>query len=290
MSKNYKYLILGSNGLLGKCLKKSIKKKLRICVARKKSDFNCDLTNKKKISLLFNKYNFKYVINCAAYTDVTLCQKKNNFIKKINVNLPKYLTKLSISKNFKLVHISSDSVYFAKKNILNKEVDKTRGLNNYSKSKLIAETFVKKNKKNLIIRTNFTGFKKKISSTFIGWAILSLKKRIKFNLFNDFYTSTLDVDSLSKYLIKLINKKSNGVYNIGSKDTISKKKFILNLANNLNLPINYVETSCRMLSTKRSNYLGLNCSKVEKKLNCKMISSKQVILNLIKQGKQLKII
>ena len=48
MTKNYKYLILGSNRLLGKSLKKSIKKNLRICVARKKSDFNCDLTNKKK--------------------------------------------------------------------------------------------------------------------------------------------------------------------------------------------------------------------------------------------------
>ena len=47
------------------------------------------------------------------------------------------------------------SFFRNKKFALNKETKKIEKINYYSQSKIIAEKYVKKNKKNLIIRTNF---------------------------------------------------------------------------------------------------------------------------------------
>ena len=60
---------------------------------------------------------------------------------------------------------------------LNKETDKLGYYNHYSKTKQNAEKKLLKNlKKNLIIRTNFTGFKKN-SLNFLSWLHKSIKKK-----------------------------------------------------------------------------------------------------------------
>ena len=51
-------------------------------------------------------------------------------------------------------------------------------VNVYSKTKFQAEKFTKLNKNHIIIRTNFTGFRKKKKKTFVDWIIeCCLKKK-----------------------------------------------------------------------------------------------------------------
>jgi dTDP-4-dehydrorhamnose reductase len=97
--KIFKYLLIGSNGLLGTEIKKILPKNQTILVARNKSDYNLNLENFDKLINLFKNKKFSYVINTAAVTDLNLCEKEKNKCKKINYLLPLKLNNLSKKKN-----------------------------------------------------------------------------------------------------------------------------------------------------------------------------------------------
>ena len=145
--------ILGSEGLLGSALKKYLKnvemKNFQIfTIAKKNSDFNINLKNFSKLKKILHKNKIDILINCAAHTNLIKCENSFRKINKINVLLPKFLNELSKKLNFKLVHISTDSIYSSsKKYKQNKENDKISYSNNYSKSKFLAESSINKKKK-----------------------------------------------------------------------------------------------------------------------------------------------
>ena len=283
--KIFNYLLIGSNGLLGSKLKKLLPTNDLFCVAKKNSNYNVNLVNLKKLEKLFKKNRFLNVINVAAITDLQACQKKKNLCHKINFLLPLKLNILSKKYNFKFVQISTDQVYVSSHKKENSEKDRIGFKNYYSKTKYLSEKELKKNPKSLIIRTNFTGFKANKKKTFISWIDESIKKKKKINLFNDLVCSTIDVETCSKLIIKLIEKNKFGVFNLGTKDSLSKKKFAILYAKKLRKKILYNDISANKVILKRPLNLRLNVKKIEKALGLKMISSSQSINKLINQKK-----
>jgi dTDP-4-dehydrorhamnose reductase len=280
--KTFKYLILGSNGLLGKELKKILPPAKTLCIARNASDINIDLINFKKLEKVFENNKFVNVINSVAITDLHKCQKNITLCDKINFKLVQKLNQLSKKFKFKLVHISTDLVYVNKKNLVHKENDTIGYSNNYAKTKFLCEKSLRGNLNKLVIRTNFTGFKKKLSSTFIGWLFENIKKKKKINLFNDLYCSTIDVKTCALIIKKLMLKNCKGVFNLGTSDSLTKKEFAVRFAKKLKKKIYYDEISAKNTSLKKPLNLTLNINKIERTLNIKMISSIQAINNLIK--------
>ena len=279
----FEYLLIGSNGLLGSSIKSKLNLKKVMCVARTNSDYNVDLKYLKKFKKIFDKYEFKNVINCAAITNLSKCEKEKKKTKKINLELPILLNNLSKKMKFNLIHISTDQVYCKGKSNKFKETDKISFLNYYSKTKFLAEKILMNNKKSLIIRTNFTGFKKNLNKTFVGWLLDSIKRKKKKNLFNDFYVSTIDVNFCSKVIIKLIKKKAKGIYNIGSRKSISKERFAILFANKMGKKLNYNSVSSTKSDIKRPKNITLDISKIERKLKILMPYPVAVINNLIKE-------
>jgi dTDP-4-dehydrorhamnose reductase len=280
--KKYKFLIIGSKGLLGSNIVKYLRKN-KIShkkIARNNSDYNLDLKNFEKLKYFFSKNKFEIVINCVAKVNIDFCEKNYKEAKLINLNLVKYLSLLSKLYGFKLVQISTDQVYNQKKHKLNKEEDRVAGANKYAILKIKSENSLKNQKNYLIIRTNFTGKRK---NSFIDWLIKSIKKERTINLFSDMYTSTLDVSTCAKYIVKLSLLNANGVYNLGTKNMISKKQFAIYVSKLVKKKIYYKTTSCDILSTRRSKNLGLNIKKIEKKVGEKMITSQEAIKNLVSE-------
>ena len=279
----FEYLLIGSNGLLGSSIKSKLNLKKVMCVARTDSDYNIDLKNLKKFKKIFDKYEFKNVINCAAITNLSQCEKEKKKTKKINLELPILLNNLSKKMKFNLIHISTDQVYCKGKSNKFKETDKISFLNYYSKTKFLAEKILMNNKKSLIIRTNFTGFKKNLNKTFVGWLLDNIKRKKKISLFNDFYVSTIDVNFCSKVIIKLIKKKAKGIYNIGSRKSISKERFAILFANKMGKKLNYNSVSSTKSDIKRPKNITMDTSKIERKLKILMPYPVAVINNLIKE-------
>jgi dTDP-4-dehydrorhamnose reductase len=284
--KKYNYLILGSNGLLGSEIKKILPSKKNLFVSRNKSDLNLDLCKFENLKKLFNKYSFNVVVNCAAETDINFCEKYFRFAKKINSDLLKYLTYYSKRDGFKLVHISTDHFFINKFFMYNDEKQKIFPINKYSLTKIYAENYTLKNPKNLVVRTNFTGFVGFKKKTFISWLLKNLIRNNKIKLYNDMYTSTLDVKTCAKIIKKLVYINAVGIYNVGAKDAISKKDFALLFAKAMKKKINYIEASVSSSKVKRGKFLGLDVSKVEKALSVKMPYSKHVVKNIVKHIKK----
>ena len=99
------------------------------------------------------------------------------------------------------------------------------------------------------------------------------------------FVSTLDVFTCAGIIKKLINKKAFGVYNVGASEPLSKKEFAVYFAKKMQMNLIYKSISLKKIKIKRSQYLGLNVNKVEKKLKKKMISPKTAINNLVKKIK-----
>ena len=268
--------------MLGSKIVKILKKKKinHLKIARKNSNFNLNLKNFKSLNKFFSKKRFKVVINCAAIIDINYCEKMFNEASIVNCKFVKFLSEMSKKFGFKLVQISTDHVYKGKKLKLNHEKSEIFAINKYAKTKILAENYLKKLKSFLIIRTNFTGKKK---NTFIDWLIKSIKSKKTINLFNDMYTSTMDVNTCAEIIIDLALLKSKGIYNLGSRNMTSKQNFAISVSKNLKKKIEYKSVSCDMQKISRGKNLGLNVDKIEKKIGYKMPTSNQSIINLVKE-------
>ena len=282
--QNYEYLIIGSKGLLGSNILIIFKKKKLsyLTVARKNSNYDLDLKDFRKLKNFFKKNTFKIVINCAGIIDIDYCEKYlyKKFI--INIFFVKFLSKMSRRFKFKLIQISTDHIYSGKKSKLNSEKSKIFAINNYAKTKIISERYLLSLKRYLIIRTNFTGKKK---NTFIDWLIKSSRKKGTISLFDDMYTSTIDVKSCAKIIIDLSSINSKGIYNIGTRDSLSKKEFAIKIFKKLKKKIKFRSISCDIQKTPRGKNLGLNVKKIENKIGYRMPTSEKAVTNLVLEYK-----
>jgi len=192
-----KILLIGGRGKLGSYIRKNYK--LSNLKSPKKKEL--DITKKKTISSALKKFSPKIVINCAAITDMKFSENYPNKCFRINVigviNLVNEIKKYD--KNIKLIHISSDGVYPSTKGNYS-ERSKIGPYNLYCWSKYLSEMPVKTLKNFIIVRTRFYD-----------------KKKIKFKqVAKDIYTSSIEIDELSKKLLKLLTNKFNGIINIGT--------------------------------------------------------------------------
>ena len=105
--------------------------------------------------------------------------------------------------------------------------------------------------------------------------LFSLIKKIKKNreiyCFDDYYTSSIHVDYFAKILLKLISKRENGIFNIASKNSLSKSNFLEILSNYFNDDYTkIIHKSVDILKVKRTKYCNLKVNKIEKILNMNM--------------------
>lgn len=103
-------LVTGANGQVGQELQ---------FLSTQFSDFEfffanreiLDISDEMAINALFEKMNFKYCINCAAYTAVDTAEKDKDLARKINVDAVACLAKTCKEYDTQLIHISTDYVY-----------------------------------------------------------------------------------------------------------------------------------------------------------------------------------
>lgn len=185
-------IVLG-DGLLGKEITKQTGWR---CISRKKD--NIDFTNINTYYPLLHGYNT--IVNCIAFTKTYSPDReinmKTNFVGVIElVNYCNFTGK-------KLIQISSDYIYDKTKHPATEEDVPVHCANWYSYSKLLSDGYVQAMCKNyLLIRTSFkpTPF--------------PYDKAITTQIGNFDY-----VDVIATYIIELIDKKAEGIYNVGTEE------------------------------------------------------------------------
>ena len=279
-------MILGASGFLGLHLSNFLKKKHIVlrCGRSKGSDIVLKKIDQKKFDQILKKYTPDTIVNLIALTNVDLCEKKKKEAKKINSGIVKIISqsvkKTKLTKKIFLLHVSTDQVYSGEG--LHKE-NSVKPINTYAKTKLDGEKYIKK-VNGCVIRTNFFGKPlNKEKQGISDWVYNSLKKRKNIPVFKNVRFSPLSIGSLCKYIEIIINKKIPGIYNLGSKNGLSKAEFAINFAKKLKLNtelLKITDYKREQLIAKRPLDMRMNINLFEKKFQIKLKSLNSEI-NLI---------
>ena len=271
-----KILIVGASGLLGSSLTNYFKnKKIKIFTLskKKKSNFNLDLNKFNKLKKVIFKIRPDIVINCSGLIDVDLCNKKFNLAYKTNVktvfNLIRALN--TLNKKPYLIQFSTDQVYnkYKKKNC-SKEND-INIANNYALSKYLGDLVCLEYEKILILRTNFFGISQsKYKISFSDWIIENLKNKKKIKIPSNIYFNPISLTYIAKILGIIVKRKIYGIYNLGTKRSISKLDFAKKIAKKYNYNFKYIESYKSNSKHLRPLNTFMCISKIKKKLNLKI--------------------
>tara|TARA_B100000795_G_C22777866_1_gene430866 strand:+ start:676 stop:1527 length:852 start_codon:yes stop_codon:yes gene_type:complete len=246
-------VIFGGTGLLGKSIYDLFKSKNFQCYRsslKKNSEFKSDLLSKEKISKFIKKIKPNLIINCAGETDVNLCNKDFKIAYKSNVLTVRNITNSlnEVNANCLFIQISTDQVYESSKKNKPKKENETSISNGYGASKFLGEIESLKYKKTLILRTNFFGKSKSVNrNSYTDFIISNLSRKNKIKIPSNVFFNPINQESLSLIIFELYKKNVTGIFNIGSKNNISKLNFAKKIANKFKLDKKY-------LSSYKSDY------------------------------------
>lgn len=281
-----KILLFGSTGMLGQALCNEAKQKKYevIGVARNQADICADITEDEEVYKIIADTKPDLIINAAAMISLKGCAEHPGIAYLTNARSVSIMAQLADLYGAYFIHISTDHYYSGEMDKKHKEQDVVSLINEYSRSKYAGEAFALTNKNALVVRTNIVGYRYQPHAlTFVEWVVYTLKNELPLTMFNDYYTSSIDVCSFTQILLDLIDKKISGLINIGSRDVISKRAFIERLANTFELSLNNaVSGSVKAINDgiQRAESLGLDVSLAESLLNYSMPDSDNVIERL----------
>ena len=286
-----KFLFIGGSSVLAYNWSNIIKNNHEVVLVKNKTAIN------QKGVQIIDVLDFKYenlisiieqigpdvLINCAAITNIEYCEKHIKESYEINLDLPSNLAKITKLNNIKFIQISTDHLFNGKKNFYS-EKSIPDPLNVYAKTKHLAEKEVLKyNSRSLIIRTNFFGWTNGHKKLFPEIIIDSLQNQKEIKLFEDVFFNPVDISVIQKSVDKLINTKSNGIFNISSNENISKYEFGVLVAKKFNLdskfirPISIDDLEKRLvLRPKRMSLCNNKIKKIAKDLEFEIDHSLQI--------------
>ncbi len=226
-----KYLITGANGLLGSEVLKNNYFTDSVSFGHK--DF--DLTDYEMMEEKVQKYSPEFIINCAAYANVTKAEDEYEKAYATNARGVENLCKLAKKYNIFLVHFSTDYVFKgdAPENYQYKEDDKPNPVNLYGKSKYEGEQFILKMLNDfLIIRISFLfglNGKNFVSSVF---NLIKTKENLK--IVSDQFGKSTFTDDLITGLINLLNMKQKGIFHFTNEGRHNRYEFSVEMMKLMN--------------------------------------------------------
>ena len=243
MSK--KILITGGRGQLGQYLFKSFQGIYNVINTFPKgaaNSYSLDVTNSKQVELVLNQESPDIIINCASYNSVDKCESDKISARDIIVEGLRNIVKFS-DKNSMIVHISSDYIFDGEKKSYS-ESDMPNPINYYGKLKLESENILAgSNRKYTIVRPNVV-FSSDIDnkSNFLGWVVKNLSRQKEINVVNDQVSNPVPVELLKEVIESIILLEIEGVFNVGTPDSISRYDFALKIANRFGYDSNLINS------------------------------------------------
>jgi dTDP-4-dehydrorhamnose reductase len=259
-----KVLIFGANGLLGTSLCQRLQDEGHevIRFARTK---DAPTSSESEISRSFAQTLIQTkpscVINLVAATSVDECEKDMGYAALLNCFVPNILSHLCSAHSAHLIHISSDQVY----NGIGPHLEESaHPINVYALTKLVGEYAVLQST-GCVLRTNFFGKSKTTKRTsFSDWLVQAGRKGTKLNVFDDIFFSPLGIDSLCDAILRVIQIRLTGLYNLGSRaEGISKAEFAKLLFTRLALnttQLNFIGVDDAQLAAPRPRDMRMDSS------------------------------
>ena len=191
--------------------------------------FKIDITQSRELEELIVSVHPDVIVHAAALTDVDFCEINKPIAYKVNVNGTINVLRAAEIVRAKLVYVSTDFVFDGSKgNYL--EDDHKNPLNYYGYTKSLAEDFVLRYYKSLVVRTSMFGFNPGGAKPGLDRIIDELNSGKQFYTPYDSFFSPLSVNTLSSILYQILDYNFNGeIYHIAG-EKISKFDFFTKIA------------------------------------------------------------
>lgn len=207
-----------------------------------------------------------FVIHTAALANIDTCEKKPDVSHRLNAELPGEVAEACAQHNLRMVHISTDAV-FDGTNGGYTEDDAPNPQGIYARDKLAGELAVTAvYPQASIARVNFYGWsllgRRSLSEFFYN----NLKAGQRVNGFTDVLYCPLLANDLAELLLEMLEKGLHGIYNVLSRESLSKYQFGLNIARCFGLDeslITPLSVADGGLVAKRSPNLTASVAKLE---------------------------
>lgn len=284
---NIKVLVTGANGQLGKSIEELFSTNEDNIQFIFTTKAELDISIKSEIDDFFNKNNFDYCINCAAYTDVEHAERDSKSAFKVNAEGAKHLAQICKDTNTVLIHISTDYVFDGSKKEPYTEFDTPNPINEYGKSKLLGEQYIQEIlAKYFIIRTSW--LYSEYGNNFMKTMIRLSKERNEFGVVRDEISTPTYTKDLVEVVVNIINTKTNkyGIYHYSNEGVISWYDFAKAIfeITDINITLNPIQTDAYPTLAKRPHFSVLDKTKIKLTLGIKIPhwkdSLKKAILNL----------
>jgi dTDP-4-dehydrorhamnose reductase len=280
-------LVFGATGLLGQALVAEGRRRgtRLVGAARKNTDYAIDLTDAQQIASLIAAATPTLIINAAANTNLDSCERDPDGAYLVNARAVVVMAEQCRAVGARFVQISTDHFFVGDGAKRHSESVPVTLVNEYARTKYAGEEFALALAGSLVLRTNITGFRGWIGQpTFVEWAIDALVNRRPLKLFDDFYTSTIDVVDFSRLLFDLVDAEATGLLNLASRTVSSKRQFVQTLATALGVHLDWAEgASVRDLPVPRAESAGLDVSKAERLLGHSLPTLDDVCHALVSQ-------
>jgi len=246
-----------------------------------KTDVNCDLRCQEATEQLLNTVQPQLIVNLVGLTDVDKCEQQLQDAYLLNVKTAENIVGwIKQHPGVKIMHISTDQLYDGPGPHSEQDV---MPVNVYGFSKYCAEKVVQQ-VESTILRTNFFG-KSSVPhrKSFSDRLIESFQKQVPIKLFTDVFFSPLSLDTLVEIMAKIVGNPMPGVFNLGSRDGMSKRDFGIELARFFSLSTDCVQDTLaaeQKLGARRPKDMRMDCSFFEKTFNIKLPLLKDEIRRL----------
>lgn len=286
-----KVMVLGGTGLLGTELVRSLRMRnvAPISVARSGADVDTDLTRIELVPDLIDQHRPDAIINAAAMVDFAACEADPAKAYLLHANLLVPLAEWSKREEKPLIHISTDQYFTDDGDRKHDESAPVKLLNVYAASKHAGEAIALASPNALVVRTNFTGMSAPAGGKipFGRWAMNALNRHEAMTLFDDYFCSTMDAQSLARAICDLMDKRACGRLNVASREVASKADFVHALAQAAGIPLDWAQTaSVAELQPPRASSNGLDVRKAEAMLGYELPDLGEVANALVRQWRE----
>ena len=279
-----KVLVTGANGQLGRCIKDAASRfsDLEFVFVSKEE---LDIQSSAQVEAIFQKYNFDYCINTAAYTNVEKAESEEEKAFAINAEAVQNLASVCKTNDIVLFHISTDYVFDGKKRSPYLETDATNPINIYGASKLKGEQNIQEiTEKYFIFRTSW--LYSQYGHNFLKTILKYAEQGKPLTITTEQTGTPTNANDLAEVILNVIQQESKqyGIYhysNAGETTWYGFAEEILRQHGLLN-KTNLVKTKHYTTFAARPQYSVLDNGKVGNILYTKQIEWHQSLISVLK--------
>ncbi|MCF8469445.1 MAG: sugar nucleotide-binding protein [Parvibaculum sp.] len=281
-----KTLLLGSTGLLGQAVASEARRRGHVLreAARRDAPLSLDISDEAALCALLETEAPDLVVNCAALTDIDICESDPVSAWRVNARPLAFLAAWSRKTGGRLLHVSTEQYYTEGDDTAHDEEAPVSFFNEYARTKFAGEAFALTAAKALVFRTSIVGIRGWERPTLAEWAIDVAQNDRPATLFSDAYSSAIDVTAFARAAFDIENAKASGLLNLAAREVYTKESFVREIARQLGRPLTAATAgSVHTLSTPRAYCLGLDIRRAEAILDYRLPALAEVVAAVLQQ-------